>query len=244
MRQRRALRTGCGGMTGFRASARCDLVSWFHALRWIPPVADAQFIGNGPAAMRGYALGLRITVAPSGGTAIVVGLMRILKGWPVPYLIVVGYVVIMIMAPFAPRVTVGIAYDSGASHHLHGDRTAGNRAGTGSLGDGSGKRSGAGRIGPDRLCQRVPHDDRDGIRATRAMDRTTRPPTGQEEWRVRSIAFSGRWASTTGSRDVRPRAPLAEDSKGACAVHPRPERSARFSLFPSMADRIFSGSPK
>jgi hypothetical protein len=58
-------------------------------------------------------MGLRITVAFSVGVAIWVGLIRILKGWPVQYLIIGGYVVVMIMTVFAPREIVGIAYDSG-----------------------------------------------------------------------------------------------------------------------------------
>jgi hypothetical protein len=60
-----------------------------------------------------YALGLRLTVAVSVGAAIVVGLIRILKGWPVHYLIIGGYVVVVIMTAFAPPEIVGIAYDSG-----------------------------------------------------------------------------------------------------------------------------------
>ena len=75
--------------------------------------ATAGFIGADPAEGKAYAFGLRLTVAFSVGVAIVVGLIRILKGWPVHYLIIGGYLVVMIMTAFAPKEIVGIAYDSG-----------------------------------------------------------------------------------------------------------------------------------
>mgnify|MGYP001814862837 CR=1 FL=1 len=55
----------------------------------------------------------RYTVAFSVGLAIVVGVIRILKGWPVQWIIIGGYVVVVIMTMFAPREIIGIAYDSG-----------------------------------------------------------------------------------------------------------------------------------
>lgn len=75
--------------------------------------AQGKFINSDQATMASYALGLRITVALSVGVAIVVGLIRILKGWPVQFLIIGGYIVVMIMTVFAPKEIVGIAYDSG-----------------------------------------------------------------------------------------------------------------------------------
>ena len=39
--------------------------------------------------------------------------MRILKGWPIPYFMIGGYIVVVIMTPFAPDEIVGVAYDSG-----------------------------------------------------------------------------------------------------------------------------------
>jgi len=60
-----------------------------------------------------YALGLRITVAVSVGLAIVVGVLRILKGWPIQYLIIGGYIGVMLLTVVAPREIIGIAYDSG-----------------------------------------------------------------------------------------------------------------------------------
>jgi hypothetical protein len=75
--------------------------------------ANGAFISTDPSAMQSYSFGLRITVAFSVGIAIVVGLVRILKGWPVHYLIVGGYIIVTIMTAFAPQEIIGIAYDSG-----------------------------------------------------------------------------------------------------------------------------------
>jgi hypothetical protein len=60
-----------------------------------------------------YALGLRYTVALSVGFALVVGVFRILRGWPIQYLIIGGYIGVVVMTAFAPREIIGIAYDSG-----------------------------------------------------------------------------------------------------------------------------------
>ena len=60
-----------------------------------------------------YALGLRLTVGLSVGAAIVVGVIRIIKGWPIQWFILGGYVGVVIMTAFAPPDIIGIAYDSG-----------------------------------------------------------------------------------------------------------------------------------
>jgi len=60
-----------------------------------------------------YALGLRLTVALSVGFAIVIGVLRIVRGWPVQYLIIGGYLGVIVMTFFAPPEIIGIAYDSG-----------------------------------------------------------------------------------------------------------------------------------
>jgi hypothetical protein len=75
--------------------------------------AKGGMISNSDEAMRSYADGLRLTVALSVGLAIVVGVLRIIKGWPVQNLIVVGYIGVVIMTFFAPPEIIGIAYDSG-----------------------------------------------------------------------------------------------------------------------------------
>jgi hypothetical protein len=60
-----------------------------------------------------YAFGLRLTVAISVGFAILIGVFRIIKGWPVQYLIIGGYAGVVVMTAFAPKEIIGIAYDSG-----------------------------------------------------------------------------------------------------------------------------------
>ena len=60
-----------------------------------------------------YATGIRLVVALAVGFALLVGVIRILKGWPVQYLIIGGYIGVVVMTAFAPREIIGIAYDSG-----------------------------------------------------------------------------------------------------------------------------------
>ena len=75
--------------------------------------AEGSMITNTPEAQANYANGLRYTVAFSVGLAIVIGVLRILRGWPIQWLIIGGYVLVMIMTMFAPVEIIGIAYDSG-----------------------------------------------------------------------------------------------------------------------------------
>lgn len=75
--------------------------------------ANGGMIENTEEAMQSYADGLRITVALSVGLAIVIGVVRIVKGWPIQYVIVGGYIGVVIMTFFAPPEIIGIAYDSG-----------------------------------------------------------------------------------------------------------------------------------
>ncbi len=62
---------------------------------------------------RHYAVVLRYTVAGSVGTAILIGVLRILRGWSLPAIIISGYVTVVALTAFAPKWIVGIAYDSG-----------------------------------------------------------------------------------------------------------------------------------
>ncbi|BDQ33065.1 DUF1538 domain-containing protein [Pseudodesulfovibrio portus] len=75
--------------------------------------ADGNLIASTQKAMGQYALGLRLSVAVSVGVAILVGVLRILRGWPVQYLIIGGYVVVMLLTLIAPEEIIGIAYDAG-----------------------------------------------------------------------------------------------------------------------------------
>jgi len=75
--------------------------------------AEAGHIASGEQAMRSYATGLRYTVAFSVGVAITLGVLRILLNWPIHYMIMIGYVMVIVMTGFAPDEIIGIAYDSG-----------------------------------------------------------------------------------------------------------------------------------
>jgi len=75
--------------------------------------ANGGMIGDTLEAQNGYAFGLRLTVALSVGAAIVLGVVRIIKGWPIHYLIISGYLGVVILTGFAPEEIIGIAYDSG-----------------------------------------------------------------------------------------------------------------------------------
>lgn len=75
--------------------------------------ASADLILDTANARDNYANGLRITVAFAVGLAILIGVVRIIKGWPLQYLIIGGYVCVVIMTVFAPKEIIGIAYDSG-----------------------------------------------------------------------------------------------------------------------------------
>ncbi len=75
--------------------------------------ADAQVIAASDSARDSYALGLRLTVAFAVGLAIMIGVLRILKGWPIHLMIIGGYILVVIMTALAPKEIIGIAYDSG-----------------------------------------------------------------------------------------------------------------------------------
>ena len=70
-------------------------------------------IDPSPDSLSRYAFGLRMAVAFSVGLAILIGVMRILRGWPIHYLIIGGYAAVMLMTIIAPEEIIGIAYDAG-----------------------------------------------------------------------------------------------------------------------------------
>jgi len=70
-------------------------------------------IDPGLESLTQYAFGLRMSVAVSVGLAILIGVMRILRGWPIHYLIIGGYVLVMLMTTIAPKEIIGLAYDAG-----------------------------------------------------------------------------------------------------------------------------------
>lgn len=75
--------------------------------------AEGGLIGNQDEVRKSYALGLRVTVALSVGFAVLIGVIRIIRGWPLPYVIIGGYLGVLVLTPFAPAEIIGIAYDSG-----------------------------------------------------------------------------------------------------------------------------------
>ena len=74
---------------------------------------DGGLLENSDKARNSYSLGLRLTVAFSVGFSILLGVLRILRNWPLHYLIIGGYCIVMLMTVFAPQEIIGIAYDAG-----------------------------------------------------------------------------------------------------------------------------------
>jgi hypothetical protein len=83
------------------------------ALKAAEICAGSGLIETSYEAVSNFAFGLRMSVALSVGIAIVIGVLRIIKGWPVYYLIIGGYVLVMVMTAFAPKEIIGLAYDAG-----------------------------------------------------------------------------------------------------------------------------------
>ena len=75
--------------------------------------SEAGAIANNDQARSSYALEVRLVVAVSVGAAIVLGVFRILKGWPIHRLIIGGYMLVVALTLFAPDDIIGVAYDSG-----------------------------------------------------------------------------------------------------------------------------------
>ncbi len=75
--------------------------------------AEAGAIEATDPARTAYAFELRMVVAFSVGVAILLGVLRILRGWPIHPLIIGGYVLVTAMTALAPDEIIGVAYDSG-----------------------------------------------------------------------------------------------------------------------------------
>ena len=75
--------------------------------------AEAGAIAAEAAAQDAYAFNLRMVVALSVGVAIVLGVLRILMGWPIHRFIIGGYVIVTALTAFAPDEIIGVAYDAG-----------------------------------------------------------------------------------------------------------------------------------
>lgn len=59
------------------------------------------------------ALGLRVAVSIGVAFGIALGVFRIVSGFNIYYFIITGYVIVMVQTLFAPKVIIGLAYDSG-----------------------------------------------------------------------------------------------------------------------------------
>lgn len=75
--------------------------------------SSENVIASSREARSDYAFGLRLTVALAVGVALVIGVMRILKDWSLPVMIITGYFLVLVLTSIAPKEIVGIAYDSG-----------------------------------------------------------------------------------------------------------------------------------
>jgi Protein of unknown function (DUF1538) len=75
--------------------------------------SSGNIIEQTQTAKDNYALGLRIIVALSVGFAILIGVLRIIRGWPVYYPVFCAYGCVALMTPYAPAEIIGIAYDAG-----------------------------------------------------------------------------------------------------------------------------------
>jgi len=75
--------------------------------------ASAGEIVSSDEAKSSYSLGLRLIVAFAVGVALVIGVMRILANWSLPYMIISGYILVILVTTIAPQEIVAIAYDSG-----------------------------------------------------------------------------------------------------------------------------------
>ena len=77
--------------------------------------ADAAATGGmiGATEKESFAAGLRTVVASAAGTAIILGVLRILYGWSIRNILMIAYILIVIITIFAPVEIIGIAYDIG-----------------------------------------------------------------------------------------------------------------------------------
>ena len=75
--------------------------------------AVGGIISHAQSAVDSYASTLRITVAIAVGFSVVLGVFRILKGWSIQWLIIGGYLLVLLTTLMAPEWIIGIAYDSG-----------------------------------------------------------------------------------------------------------------------------------
>ncbi len=83
------------------------------AARAAEVVAQGGLIDDSASAQNNFSFTLRMVVAASVGFAVVIGVVRIFKGWPLHLMIIAGYVLVLLLTLLSPAEMVGIAYDSG-----------------------------------------------------------------------------------------------------------------------------------
>jgi hypothetical protein len=69
----------------------------------------ANQVSGGAISMRG----LRMAVAIGAAIGVALGCLRIITGVPLHYLIIAGYIFVIVQTVFAPRFIIALAYDSG-----------------------------------------------------------------------------------------------------------------------------------
>ena len=75
--------------------------------------ASGGVLSGDAAALARFETTLRVTVAVSVGAALVLGVFRIIRGWPIHHFMIAGYILVVIITPLAPDAIIGIAYDAG-----------------------------------------------------------------------------------------------------------------------------------
>lgn len=75
--------------------------------------ASEALIASNPDDASAFAFWLRFTVATSVGCALMLGVVRIIRRWSLPIIIIGGYILVLLITLAAPREIIGIAYDAG-----------------------------------------------------------------------------------------------------------------------------------
>ncbi len=75
--------------------------------------SNGGIIETTESAINKYVVEIRVTIALAVGFSVMLGVLRILKGWPIHWLIIPGYFLVIIITFVSPDWIVGIAYDSG-----------------------------------------------------------------------------------------------------------------------------------
>lgn len=77
--------------------------------------AAAGLVGGEPAEVDRYALLLRYAASAAVGLAVMIGALRIVKGWPLAWLVLGGYALAAVIAVATASPLAGTAFDAGAA---------------------------------------------------------------------------------------------------------------------------------